>query len=716
VAPEARQPLKRNLRRSVVLEHTPAGARVWKRFHAESPWRRLFDRARAAREAQRAAAARAAGLPVPRVLEVGEDEGHPAVAFEWIVGAAPLAGAALAPIPGLARRLGAALARAHAAGLAHGDLHAGNILIDGRGAPWLVDLRAARVGVARGGAALLRDLAQLGADLREGTSPLFRARCALAWWRALPSALREGLPPRSALLAQLEDEARRARRDYVRARVSVHRRDSSATRRTTAPDAVERRAPLPEGAPLVLTGASAGRAYDAAVRLELHGIPAPRPLRLVLGPEARAELAAGACAPAVLLGRLLDRGLAFRAADGAAVVPDPALAGGWAALLGGCALADDDAGRLLAACAAAGLPRDVGFWTAVCAEQRGTRAQRRALARAAAAPHGADAHGADAHGAAPPGALRPAPAQAAVPLRRRARAALLRGGVQAARGLPPAATAAIARGLAALAAQGPRGALARANLARALGADLDPAAQRAVLAAAARFAGRQLAEWLRLAVPCAPGTAHAARGAWIDAAVELDPSIARLDAVLAEGRGAVVVTAHIGNWELLCARLVRRGHTGAVIGRVRERDPSHSWLTDMRRAYGVETIPQDASPRRALAVLAQGGVVGVLSDLYVKRLDHLTLEFLGQPAPTLTAPAAFARAYGGPLVPIRCVAAEGGRGRYRLVVEEPLELARSAPRGAAQRDLLQRLNDVYSGWIRADPEQWAWHQRRWPSA
>ncbi len=469
------------------------------------------------------------------------------------------------------------------------------------------------------------------------------------------------------------------------------------------------------------------------MRLELHGIPAPRPLRLVFGPEPRAEFAPADAeraqeTTAVLLGRLLDRGLAFFGPDGRVVLPEPWTERTWEELLGGCSLAEDSGSALVAACITRGLAARADLWPSVVAELRGTRAERDSLARAGrgAALAGAPRTGAPAAEAlassspssglgqnpSPAAPARPAPPN--IPLRRRARAALLRGAVQAARGLPPAVTAALAQGLAAAAARGDRGALARANLERALGAELGPEAQRAVLAAATRFAGRQLAEWLRLAVPCAPGTRAAARGAWIDAAVELDASVARLDAVLARGRGAVVVTAHLGNWELLCARLVRRGHRGAVIGRVRERDPSHSWLTDMRRAYGVETIPQDASPRRALAVLAEGGIVGILSDLYVKRLDHVTLEFLGQATPTLTAPAAFARAYGGPLVPIRCTATDGGRGPYRLVVDEPLELASGSPRSAAQRELLQRLNDVYSGWIRAQPEQWAWHQRRWP--
>ena len=305
-----------------------------------------------------------------------------------------------------------------------------------------------------------------------------------------------------------------------------------------------------------------------------------------------------------------------------------------------------------------------------------------------------------------------------VPWRRRARARAVQLAVGAGAWLPNAALAR-AIGLGARMSAGTRpGKLARANVERVLASDASDVldARRddvdGFLKDVARFAGRQAAEWLRLARGADPDES-VGRGAWIEEIVEVDASIGRLDALLEEGRGAIVVTAHIGNWELLCARLRRRGATGAVVGRVRQRDPSHSWLVDLRRAYGVETLPQDASARHALGVLRDGGTLGLLADLPTKRLDSLEVPFLGLPSRTITAPAAFARVNGTPLVPVRCVATDGGRGRYVLSVDEPLRLSSELSREAAQRDLLERMNAVFEHWIRATPEQWAWHQRRW---
>ena len=302
------------------------------------------------------------------------------------------------------------------------------------------------------------------------------------------------------------------------------------------------------------------------------------------------------------------------------------------------------------------------------------------------------------------------------PLRRRVRAAALRGIVRTAGVLPPtalrtslaaAAPLLLSRRQRAVIAENARIAAPRLDeLAAARG--LPPLPPPDALArACARFAAEQFTSWIRLARGAGPTDPQ---GEWVERAVSLDPTVERLDEVLALGRGAIVVTAHLGDWELLCARLRRRGHEGAVVGRVRRKDSSHRWLTDMRRAYGVETIPQDAHPRAAMRVLSRGGVLGLLTDLRVKRLASRPVPFLGAMAPTLTAPAAFARAWRAPLVPARCVRSDRG---FTLSVEEPLFLRGDLGRHGAEEDLLRRQNEVFGRWIAESPEQWAWYVPRY---
>ncbi len=309
-------------------------------------------------------------------------------------------------------------------------------------------------------------------------------------------------------------------------------------------------------------------------------------------------------------------------------------------------------------------------------------------------------------------AARVDPARAAAaPLRRRLRAAALDGLVAAGSLVPHPLLRAGLEGLALCAARGRHAELTRANLELALGTELDPHARTHLARDVRRFAARQLAEWLRLARGAPPIGPRAERGRWIEDAVELDPSCDLLAAHLARGRGALVVTAHLGNWELLAARLRRLGYDGAVVGRERPRDPSAQWLVRMRAAYGLRSLAQTSPARRLLEVLAQGGTLGLLADLEVRRLAGAFVPFFGRPAWTATAPAALARAAGLPLLPARCVAIDGAR--YRLSFDEPLELDRGLDRREATLELTARLNALYERWIRAAPEQWAWHQPRW---
>lgn len=300
------------------------------------------------------------------------------------------------------------------------------------------------------------------------------------------------------------------------------------------------------------------------------------------------------------------------------------------------------------------------------------------------------------------------------PLRRRARAWTLGALTRAAPLVPPPLLRALLGSAAALARRGPLGRRARANLELAFGDELPTAERERILRACFRHSAGLAETWLRLARGAPPQGAKRGRGGWIDSLVAIDDSIEHLEAALAGGRGAIVVTAHLGDWELLCAALRRRGTRGSVVGLERRRDPSSHWLVDLRRAYGVETIPQAASPRRALEVLGRGEVLGLLTDLEVRRLAGVFVPFFGRPALTMSAPAALARASGAPLVPARCVRTADGR--YLLSAELPLRYDRSLGRAAATRTLLESTNATFEGWIREHPGQWSWHQHRWRTA
>lgn len=246
-----------------------------------------------------------------------------------------------------------------------------------------------------------------------------------------------------------------------------------------------------------------------------------------------------------------------------------------------------------------------------------------------------------------------------------------------------------------------------ANLSIAYGDELDDGGRQQIAEGVRQHLARIAEEWLILS------SRRQNLDAWLDKRVEVDDSIHYLKEEMEKGRGVIVATGHIGNWELLAAMLKRIGFLGAVVGMAKHRDPSAEWLIRLRQNYGVETISQRANPRELMRVLQKGELLGVLCDLEVRRLAGEHIPFFGRPALTMTAPAALARARKLPLVPVRCVLPEPGSTRYRLMVDEPLQINCELPKQAATTELMTRLNLQFESWIRQSPTQWAWHQHRW---
>ena len=191
---------------------------------------------------------------------------------------------------------------------------------------------------------------------------------------------------------------------------------------------------------------------------------------------------------------------------------------------------------------------------------------------------------------------------------------------------------------------------------------------------------------------------------------EADEGRAKFGEVLAAGRGAVGVTAHMDNWELLGAWAPAAGIPLTVVARRLYFEKYDRLAVGMRRRFGMEVVYQDESPRKLLRALRAGHLLAVLADQDVRRLDGVFVPFLGRPAYTPTGPVSLALAAKAPLILAYTVRI--GRRRHRLVVEGPIEFDRTDKRKAlleGTRAWTALLEEA----IRRHPEQWVWFHRRW---
>lgn len=193
---------------------------------------------------------------------------------------------------------------------------------------------------------------------------------------------------------------------------------------------------------------------------------------------------------------------------------------------------------------------------------------------------------------------------------------------------------------------------------------------------------------------------------WIDKG----DGLSRFDQVLSEGKGGILLTGHLGNWEWMGAYLMLHGYPGAVVGKRLYYEKFNEAIIRLREKVTLRTIYQDASPRELLKVLKQNWLLGILADQDVDRLEGIFVPFFGRPAYTLTTPVRLALASGAPIIPAFLIR-KGDR--YQLEVEEPIRVEMAGTREETIQKYTERWSRMMEEKIRAYPDQWAWMHRRW---
>ncbi len=185
------------------------------------------------------------------------------------------------------------------------------------------------------------------------------------------------------------------------------------------------------------------------------------------------------------------------------------------------------------------------------------------------------------------------------------------------------------------------------------------------------------------------------------------PGVAALAAAHAQGRPVILVTAHLGNYDIARAALLARGYRVGGLYM-----PMANPAFNARYVAAISAIGEPLFPRgRAglggmLRFLRQGGMLGMVADHYISHGE--ALDFIGKPARTALSAAELALRHDAALVPIYAIRQPDGLS-FRVVVEAPI------PHGEP-RAMTQALNDSASARIRANPGQWYWVHRRWKNA
>ena len=183
-----------------------------------------------------------------------------------------------------------------------------------------------------------------------------------------------------------------------------------------------------------------------------------------------------------------------------------------------------------------------------------------------------------------------------------------------------------------------------------------------------------------------------------------------VEARLAQGRGLIMVTGHLGNWELGGAYIAARGVAIDAVARHMANPLFDQYLTVTRERLGMAVVHDNEAVRRVPRALRSGRAVAFLIDQGAVGLASSWVPFFGRFAKTPRGPAVFALRLGAPMV--FGVALRQPSGRYRLTFE-PIDAVDTGDREADVDRIVGQYTKTLERWVRSAPEQYLWHHRRW---
>jgi KDO2-lipid IV(A) lauroyltransferase len=185
--------------------------------------------------------------------------------------------------------------------------------------------------------------------------------------------------------------------------------------------------------------------------------------------------------------------------------------------------------------------------------------------------------------------------------------------------------------------------------------------------------------------------------------------VEHLEAAVAGGKGAILVAAHMGNWELLGAGIAARGFPIHFLVGEQTNTRVDDVMNHLRRRQGIGIISRSIALRKVMQALADNQFVAILTDQDARK-GGVVVDFLGRPAATVRGPAVFVIRRGSPILPC-FVWREGAR--HRAVVEPPMYPLPLDDEDEAVRELTQRYTDRITARVREHPDEYFWPHRRW---
>jgi len=186
----------------------------------------------------------------------------------------------------------------------------------------------------------------------------------------------------------------------------------------------------------------------------------------------------------------------------------------------------------------------------------------------------------------------------------------------------------------------------------------------------------------------------------------------RLIDAIKGNKGVILISAHLGNWEMIAPFLSANfGEQASMVGRQIRVRIVHRLILRLRTRFGAKVIDKEDAMPKMMRAMRQGKILGIMLDQSTKSKMGVKLNFFNRAATATPAVALLAIRCKSPVIPIFCI--REAYGRLTIIVEPPLNLKRTRDLRSDINTNTQIMLDAVEKTIRAYPEQWFWVHKRW---
>jgi len=182
-----------------------------------------------------------------------------------------------------------------------------------------------------------------------------------------------------------------------------------------------------------------------------------------------------------------------------------------------------------------------------------------------------------------------------------------------------------------------------------------------------------------------------------------------LEKALRDGKGCLLITAHLGAWALYFSALSTRGIPISLLVGKQHNERVDTFIHGISGTE-VTLIPKGrAAVKKILKSLAEGRCIVMVADQHAGP-NGIMSPFLGRAAPTLSLPAAFAARNQIPVFTMAGHRVENGRHQVTIL---PLIIEPNPDKETFKQDLTDAFNQAIGEAVLEHPEQYFWYHRRW---